>query len=143
MLKGELMARSDDDYKKRFWTRVQKTDGCWIWKASTESNGYGCILIRRKAQVAHRLAYEWTKGPIPEGKELDHLCRNRRCVNPDHLEPVTCRENILRGNAPSAKQARQTHCKRGHPLFGSNLYLEPNGRRRRCRQCMKMYLNLI
>ena len=74
---------------------------------------------------------------IPDGKELDHLCRNRKCVNPKHLESVTHRENILRGETIMAENARKTHCWRGHPLSGKNLKLKPNGHRQ-CRACAAM-----
>ena len=91
--------------------------GCWQWVGTVSTNGYGQWGNRR----AHRAVYEMYKGPIPDGLQLDHLCRNRPCVNPDHLEPVTCRENILRGVGHTSQNARKTHCKRGHPLEGRNL----------------------
>lgn len=75
-------------------------------------------------------------GPIPEGMDLDHTCRNRGCVNPEHLEPVTTQVNTLRGIGPTAENARKTHCKHGHPLEGDNLYVDPEGKRK-CRACME------
>ena len=81
---------------------------------------------------AHRVAYEIIKGKIPDGLDLDHLCRNKVCVNPDHLEAVTRRENLMRGNTIIAKEVKQTHCKRGHPLSGNNLYFYGF---RRCKKC--------
>lgn len=86
---------------------------CWIWTRRPSMNGYGRIGI---TGLAHRASYEAFVGPIPSGLHIDHLCRVRRCVNPAHLEPVTCKENILRGESPEAKFARQTHCKDGHPF---------------------------
>lgn len=136
----------------RFWTKVEKTGGCWNWIAGTNHYGYGSYRTNREsgsfAAQAHRYAYETLVGPIPDGLTLDHLCRNPRCVNPDHLEPVTRGENVLRGNAPSALHARgercggcsscrnaaKTHCKRGHELQGDNLYVAKNGMRS-CRRC--------
>ena len=82
---------------ERFWSKVDKTDTCWNWIAG-RSNGYGMIQINKKHKYAHRVSYEIFKGDIPEGLELDHLCRNRKCVNPDHLEAVSSRENTMRGN---------------------------------------------
>jgi len=100
---------------ERFWAKVDKTGDCWVWTASTRgSGGYGQFRIGKRQVFAHRVAYELEIGPIPEGLVIDHLCRNHLCVNPAHLEPVTERENILRGEAPSAQAARSTRCQRGH-----------------------------
>ena len=124
----------------RFWRYVNKDgpDGCWIWMASRDSLGYGQINKGRHGEGvirAHRVAYELLVGPIPEGLELDHLCRVRACLNPTHLEPVTHRENVLRGTSPVARLARQTHCIHGHPLSGANLYLRPDTGARQCKAC--------
>lgn len=94
--------------------------GCWNYK-SCNSSGYGRIQIDGQFYYVHRLIYEIFKGPIPENFQIDHLCRNRRCCNPEHLEAVTRKENILRGTAPSAKNALKQFCKRGHPLIEENL----------------------
>ena len=121
---------------QRFWAKVNKTDTCWLWTAST-IGGYGAIYAGErlgKNLLAHRVAYEMLVGPIPEGLYLDHLCRVTLCVNPNHLEPVTQRENVLRGESFMAKRARQTECLLGHPLSGANLYTYPNGNRR-CKIC--------
>lgn len=89
-----------------------------------------------KDVLVHRKVYELLVGPIPDGMTIDHLCRNRKCCNPDHLEVVTMRENVLRGTGPTAEKYRQTHCIRGHLLSGDNLYITPQGRRE-CRECCR------
>ena len=121
-------------------------DGCHNWLGAYDHHGYGRFYDRKikKAVFAHRTAYELFVGPIPEGLTLDHLCRNRGCVNPRHLEPVTHQVNILRGVGLAAQRAKQTHCKRGHELVGENLDLQrrpydPTGRRSRaCKACRKI-----
>jgi len=115
-----------------------RTDGCWQWVRRFNDGGYGIIVIGGRRNRAHRVFYEAAKGPVPSGLVLDHLCRNRGCVNPDHLEPVTNRVNILRGEAPSAKRARQTHCHRGHEFTTENTY-DPGRGGRACRQCHRDY----
>src|SRR6266576_3456485 len=103
------------DQQQRFWAKVDRrgSEECWPWQAN-RGRGYGNVWIAGRMYRAHRVAYELLIGPIPEGLTLDHLCRNRGCVNPAHLEPVTSRENTLRGEGISANNARKTHCKHGH-----------------------------
>ena len=108
-----------------FWPKVNKAGpgDCWIWTASKDRLGYG--KFGRPSVLAYRFSYELHRGKIPSGLELDHLCRNPSCVNPEHLEAVTHRVNMLRGIGPSAVNARKTHCKQGHPLvlnYGSRRY---------------------
>lgn len=122
----------------RFWEKVRALpvadpNACWLWTASRYLGGYGQLWVDGRLVPAHRFAYELLTGPIPEGLQLDHLCRVPACVNPDHLEPVTQRENILRGEAPSAKHAIKTHCPHGHPFSPENTYVRPSGRA--CRAC--------
>jgi hypothetical protein len=119
---------------ERFWSKVDKTDGCWFWTAGKASNGYGRFKLNGKPQAAHRVAYELLIGPIPDGMTLDHLCRIRHCVNPMHLEPVTGRENTLRGNNIAARNAHKTHCPNGHEYETRISRSHPNGLRF-CRQC--------
>jgi hypothetical protein len=110
------------------WKR-QSVSGCWLWTGSLNSNGYGKFKRAGRMTYAHRASFEAAKGPIPRGLTIDHLCRNRRCCNPDHLEAVTHQENVRR-----APRVRKTHCLRGHLKSGDNLYIDPTGRWR-CRAC--------
>ena len=105
----------------RFWAKVRKGDLCWEWTAA-KSTGAGVFRLNGANVLAHRFAYEQLVGPIPTGLVLDHLCRNRACVRPDHLEPVTIGENVMRGEGACPRNARKTHCVRGHALSGSNIY---------------------
>ena len=123
----------------RVLKKIEKTSGCWLWTGSIDGVGYGRIWNGIKMTGAHRVVYELLVGPIPDGLQLDHLCRVRHCVNPSHLEPVTCRENLLRGVGVSAKAARQTHCIHGHELTEENIYRwgkRPNARY--CKICIKI-----
>lgn len=99
-------------------------------------DGYGRVLHKGKHLYAHRAMYEIERGVIPDGLTIDHLCRVTACVNPAHMEVVTRRENILRGNTLAAKNAAKTHCKHGHPLNGANLIIDSEGARA-CRTCRR------
>lgn len=120
---------------ERFWRKVvMGPNGCWLWVAGMHYKGYGVFHWDRKDRKAHRVSYEAVHGPIPEGLQIDHLCRTRRCVNPDHLEPVTSQENQRRGLRNQFTQ--WTCCARGHAYTESNTYHTSAGARS-CRTCHK------
>jgi hypothetical protein len=120
---------------ERLLARVMRTDTCWEWNGTHGGDGYARIRIHRQSCLVHRLTYLLENLPIPQGLHIDHLCRNRGCVNPAHLEAVTCRVNILRGVSVAAFNARKTHCQRGHPYNEANTYIRLNARNRHCRAC--------
>ena len=130
--------------KERFEEKYEPepNSGCWLWTGCVRKDGYA-IIHNKTDQYAHRVSYKLYKGEIPIDLELDHLCRVRCCVNPNHLEAVTAKENVLRGNGPKSlgirskeKQLSKTHCPQGHPYSGDNLYKTPDGRRD-CRICRR------
>lgn len=122
---------------ERFKTKYAEDPrtSCWIWH--TTGNRYGNFWNGQKTVKAHRFAYESLVGPIPEGQELDHLCRNTLCVNPDHLEPVSHQENVTRGDLGKARR-EQTHCKRGHPLTGPDAKVYLRKGIRTCNPCKRV-----
>lgn len=130
--------------EERFWEKVQRGDGCWLWVGGKTKLGYGAIWDNalKRHVMAHRLSWEIAHGrPIPDGLVVDHLCRNPPCVNPDHLEVVTISTNTARGLAPIAGSQRQrltTHCPQGHAYDEQNTYVYKSsggGQRRVCRAC--------
>ena len=142
---GRPAGRSVPSNEERFWSCVDRSGGqwsCWSWKAPTSVYGYAYFRLDGTRVFAHRLAYQWLVGPIPDGLVLDHLCHtrdkscvggnscpHRRCVNPAHLQPVSDRENIQRG-----RWAQKTHCKHGHEYTAANTLLDTKGYRY-CRTC--------
>lgn len=121
----------------RFWAKVDVEPGqCWEWTAARGAHGHGVFNPGTRQVKAYRYAWEILVGPIPDGLVLDHLCRNPPCVNPDHLEPVTPRENWRRGYHSTSINARRTHCVNGHPFDDANTIAhEANGYGRRCKTC--------
>lgn len=122
----------------RFMTKVQVTESCWLWLASKNMAGYGQFWSGEKLVRAHRFAFEHQFGSIPPGLEIDHICGNRACVNPDHMRCVSHRENMRASNSIFGRNAVKTHCKRGHAFEGSNLYISKTGSRQ-CRACLAMH----
>jgi hypothetical protein len=117
---------------------LNEATGCWEWTASLTPLGYGRFSFRGKHPAsAHRAAYILYVGEIPEGLSLDHLCRNPKCINPSHLEPVTHKENVLRGEGIAALNARKIECIRGHEFTTENTIID--GNRRQCRACKNMH----
>lgn len=121
---------------KRIFTKIIYVDKCWVWQGSRDEQGYGLLWYQGRTERIHRVIYAYFNGSIPSGVEarkfaqLDHICRNTACCNPNHLELVTQKENVLRGEGITAQQARKNVCKRGHELE-----LARNGKRRWCRTC--------
>lgn len=149
-LLGGRDMRSIAEAQARFWSKVEKTATCWFWQAGLSQRVPGWFYGQftytvdgvKRNRAAHRLAYEWTIGPIPEGHHLHHTCGNTTCVNPEHLEPVTPGEHLTERTLTSfqSQNARKTHCPQGHPYDDENTYLQPNrhgGRSRVCRECLR------
>jgi hypothetical protein len=117
----------------RIAAKIDRTPDCWVWTGAS-SRGYGQVSVAGRIRPAHVVVYEALVGPVGEGLQLDHLCRNRLCVNPAHLEPVTPRLNTLRNTGPSAANAVKEQCPKGHPYDEANTIRYPDGRRW-CRVC--------
>ena len=127
--------------EQRFWVKVDKNGplwsehSCWVWLACKQWQGYGFFTVAGKNVMAHRYAYELLVGGIPNGLQLDHLCRNPSCVNPTHLEPVTCRTNVVvRGTGITAQNQIKTTCPQAHPYDLFNTWVDKRGKRY-CRTC--------
>lgn len=123
--------------EERFWRLVDKTDDCWMWTGYKTPEGYGCYTDKGEPWKAHRLAYTLAVGKIPDGLTIDHDCRNRSCVRPDHLQPMPLVENVMRGFGPCVANLNKTHCKYGHEFTVTNI--DPKGRSYRvCKTCEKI-----
>jgi len=137
-----MIERVSEATLSRFWGKVlidfRDPAACWLWTGEINPDGYGRFHLERpesRRVPAHRFAYEAQNGPIPDGLVIDHLCRNRTCMNPAHMEPVTNAENLRRGYSPSAINKRKTECIHGHPFSEENTVMGRRGRR--CRQCAR------
>ncbi len=124
-------------FRERYADRISVEDRghetpCWVWTGANNGEGYGQARVRRALRYTHILAYEVFVGPVPAGLQVDHLCRVRECCNPEHLEPVTHRENVLRGLGGRMK----THCAQGHEFRDETTYVTPQGHRE-CRICKR------
>lgn len=119
--------------EERFWSQVDKTATCWLWISGLQKDGYGRFQVDLIRKHAHVVSYEWINGAVPEGTEIDHLCRSRNCIRPDHLEAVTHKVNCLRGTSRNAESARKTHCNHGHEFTATNTYIYKD--QRYCRTC--------
>ena len=127
-----------ESQQHEFWEHVAvdmvDSDACWPWKFALKRSGYGYVSLGGNDYRAHRVAYEIVRGAIPQGLTLDHLCRNRACCNPAHLEPVSHRANVLRGESQPATNAVKTHCAHGHEYTAENTKIN-RWNRRVCLQC--------
>lgn len=146
---GDPLGSGRKTFRQRFDEKIVKAEsGCWEWSgAHFQATGYAVFCIqyddgKMRPTVAHRVSYELSVGPIPAGLSLDHLCRNRGCVNPAHLEPVTPQMNMLRGEAPAAIGVRTNRCSRGHEYTTENTRIRvyPDGKTvRRCMACARIH----
>lgn len=124
----------------RFMAKFHREGECWVWHAFKTRDGYGRFRTGVLSGGAHRASYEHFTGPIPAGLQVDHLCRNRACVRPDHLEAVSQQENVRRGVGITATNKRKTHCSEGHAFSPENTYIGARGNRF-CRTCAKERLS--
>lgn len=124
----------DSHAPEGYYPHWEEDEPCWLFAGSIDPKGYGTVFNNGKNLKAHRVMYESEIGEIPDGLIIDHLCRVRACINPAHMEVVDNATNVMRGEAPSAQNARKTHCKKGHELIGENIRLRNNGWRI-CKVC--------
>lgn len=126
-----------DDAVWRFWSHVRFTETCWLWTLPLHRTGYAYFRVSGTKVLAHRWAYEFCVGTVPAGLNLDHLCRTRHCVRPDHMDAVEPSENVARGIGPTAENGRKTACDHGHEFTPENTYQRPGHPNRYCRECMR------
>lgn len=141
-LRRDVLKERARPLSEKFWEKVNKNgpiseyrpdfDPCWLWTAAVNAKGYGIMCVKNGTTMAHRISYNIHLGQVPSGKQIDHLCRVRNCVNPKHLEAVLPIVNTHRGYTNATK----THCPHGHPYSGENLYISPRGNRQ-CRECVR------
>lgn len=124
--------------EERFWSHVDKTEGCWRWTAAHGTTGYGLFKVGGRMVRAHRFIYERNVGPIPNNRILDHICRTRDCVRFSHLRLATVRDNTLWGESFAAVNAKKTHCPAGHPYDEANTLFGGRRRERICRTCNRL-----
>ena len=124
-----------DSLQRRVFPRIREVGSCWEWSGA-KSKGYGIVGYRQKNVYLHRLMYELRFGPIPRGLTIDHLCRNRACCNPEHMEVVTAGENTLRGETLTRANKAKTHCPRGHAYDSANTYRMRHSRY--CKKCLSI-----
>ena len=148
---SEWMTWLEDDYRnqprsfapdvpliERVLRRSERVEsGCWLYQGSLDSGGYSCLRIGQRNDRGHRITWQAANGEIPEGKHIDHLCRIRSCVNPEHLEPVTVRENTFMRALWVGDLPKQTHCPNGHEMTPENIYHRPDNGSRQCRACIR------
>ena len=132
-----LRAADTPSVVERLCSKFERTDGCWEWQGGKTATGYARFKFERRDIYAHRLAYIVFRGAFDPALEIDHLCRNRGCVNPEHMEAVTHAVNLSRGSSPMVEHAHQTHCVHGHAFDEANTAIEHKGNLvfRRCRKC--------
>ena len=137
-LSDEYRQRLSEAHRKTaeevFWSHAIPAPGCWGWDGKPRADGYAVFFADKKAYYAHRFSWMFHRGSIDQGLQVDHLCRNRSCTNPKHLRLATIKQNVLAGIGRSAENTRKTHCPKGHPYTGDNLFYGSKGDRR-CREC--------
>jgi hypothetical protein len=136
---GSYMILETEQEHERFWYKVNKTSTCWLWTAYIRKDGYADFRLHGK-QLAHRVSWQTINGPVPENHVLDHLCRKRSCVNPAHLEPVTQKENTMRGEGSAAGFSNRTHCDNNHEFNEANTSYRSDKKSpaRRCSECQRI-----